>query len=223
MKDDNIKDKALRQIKSQYFEGILQLKNYDDEIIRYVLNQISKVNDKGVFITKEKVKKNSVDYYITKKNFMHTLAEKLRKEFGGIVKKSENLHSFDKQESKNLYRLTVLVEFPELKKNDVFVFEDNLYRVLNVSKKVSVIKIDKDDAEKNRKTSFFYKDIKKSKNFEILKKHDAEISRLKPCLEIIHPETYQSVELKNMKNIDKIPKDNKLEVVLFKDEAYYIS
>ncbi len=217
-----MEDKALRQIKSQYFEGILQLKNYDDEIIKFVIAQVSKVNDKGVFITNEKVRKNLVEYYITRKNFMHTLAKKLKKEFGGIVKKSENLHSFDKQESKNLYRLTVLVEFPELKKNDVFVFQGDLYKVTSLGKKITVLKIDKNNTNKNRKTSFFYKDIKKSGDFEILRKYDAELSRTKPYIEIIHPETYQSMKVKNREKMEKIPKNNKINVVFYGDEAYSV-
>ena len=89
-----------------YYEGILQLRNPSEEVIRCVKNQIKKKGD--VFIAKEVTQKNGVDYYISSQRFLLSLGRKLKKSFRGELKTSRKLYTRDRITSKRVYRVTVL-------------------------------------------------------------------------------------------------------------------
>ena len=93
---------------TEYFEGILQLRNPDKEVIKFIRNQVKKQFDKGIFINKEVNTKNGIDFYLTSKRFLRTLGNKLNKQFKGELKISPQLFSRNKQTSKDIYRINVL-------------------------------------------------------------------------------------------------------------------
>jgi len=56
---------------NDYFEGILQLRNPNDEVISFINSQIKKRT--GVFITKEQKGNNGIDFYITSQKYLQAL------------------------------------------------------------------------------------------------------------------------------------------------------
>ena len=110
--------------KTNYFEGILQLRNPPDNIKTYIENELKKVSHKGVFVTKISETNKGVDLYMTSKNGMRILAQKLVNHFGGSINLNPQLFSRNSQTSKDIYRLNILVEFLPFSKGSVISFKE---------------------------------------------------------------------------------------------------
>src|SRR3989344_2668688 len=91
--------------KDQYFEGILQLRPLNKEILDYVKKQIDKSN---CLISKEFNLKYGTDLYLTSQRFTVSLGRKLKRVFKGEVKISRSLFTTSRFTSKKVYRVTVL-------------------------------------------------------------------------------------------------------------------
>ena len=102
-----------------YFEAIIQLRPYNDEVFSFIESQILKRKD-HVEITKLVEQKTGVDVYLTSQRFARGLGSKLKRRFrGGVLKMTRKLHTRDKQRSRNVYRVTVLFRWtPPEKKLD---------------------------------------------------------------------------------------------------------
>src|SRR3989344_4636961 len=90
--------------RSDYYQGILQLRDVNEEILSFVHNQIKKRSDTAV--TKTVKFSNGVDLYITSQKFIRILGKKLKESFGGQLKMSAKLHTRSK-EGRDLYRVNV--------------------------------------------------------------------------------------------------------------------
>jgi nonsense-mediated mRNA decay protein 3 len=91
---------------SQYYEAIIQLRNPNEELLNFINNQLKKRKD--IFISKEIKQKKGVDLYISSQRFARALGNKMKKSFHGSLKTSRELHTRNRQTSKNVYRVTVL-------------------------------------------------------------------------------------------------------------------
>ena len=94
-----------------YFEGKLQLRPADKEVVAYVINQFKK--SKTCWIPKTKELKTGVDIYSSSWRFVLAVGKKLKRVFGGTVVTSRELFSVHKMTSKKLYRVTVCYRLPE--------------------------------------------------------------------------------------------------------------
>lgn len=193
---------------TQYFEGILQLRSSNEEVLSkahaYVMDDSINAKAKGVFINNVEDVKNGVDVYYSSQKYIKNLGSRLVKQFGGILKVTPTLFSHNKQTSKDLYRVTVAVHFPDFIIGDVIKVDKKIIKLTGLGKKASGI-----DLKTNKQEVFELKD------YEILKKYKTTVSRLAPDLEVLHPETYQSVEVWNSKKNLKL--DQEVEVVVDKD------
>ncbi len=88
-----------------YYEGILQIRPNDKEVLDYVKNEIEKAGH--VFISREIVKKFGIDLYLTNKFFLSQLSGRLRKKFNGKVTRSRSLYKTSRMTSKQVTRLTI--------------------------------------------------------------------------------------------------------------------
>lgn len=107
----------MNDINQQYYEGILQLRNPDKNVIEFIKNQIAK--KKEVFISKILKVRNGYDFYISSKRYLRTLGYKLKRQFGGELKISSRLYSTDRQTSKELHRVNVLYRCCSIKKGSI--------------------------------------------------------------------------------------------------------
>jgi NMD protein affecting ribosome stability and mRNA decay len=94
-----------------YYEAILQLRPYNDELMKFVLGQIEE--RKNVHIAKQVKLKTGVDIYISDQRFTQALGKKLKKRFKGKVIKSKKIHTVNRLTSKKVYRVTVCFRLDE--------------------------------------------------------------------------------------------------------------
>ncbi|MBS3113965.1 hypothetical protein J4448_02605 [Candidatus Woesearchaeota archaeon] len=116
-----------------YYQGILQLRDINDEILNFVCNQIKKRAD--VAITKTVKFDNGVDFYITSQKFIRILGKKLKESFGGELKVSSKLHTRSRH-GKDLYRVNVLFKLSKYKKGDVVSVRGDKVRLIRIGKKI---------------------------------------------------------------------------------------
>ncbi len=104
------------KLKTEYFEGILQLRGENKEMLEkaheFVLNDASYANKKRVFITKIEEMKTGIDYYYTKQQYLPVIMKKLVKKFKAAGKTHAELFSRSRQTSKDLYRVNASVRLP---------------------------------------------------------------------------------------------------------------
>ncbi len=188
-----------------YFEGILQLRNPNKEVVDYIKKEIKK--KEKVSISDIKKVRGGLDFYLTSNKYLLKLGEILQKQFGGILKTSSKLHTRSRQTSKEVHRVNVLFRAMDFKKNDVILINNQLIKIKSMGKKIQGINL-----EDNKKKIFEY-----SEKIEVLKRHDTVVSKIKPKIEVIHPETFQSIETINKKTT--VP-GKKIKVVIEKNKVY---
>jgi len=175
--------------KSGYFEGVLQLRDVDKEVIDYAVVEAKKQNQKGIFITKKLKVKNGFDIYLTKRRYIHELARELLNKFGGETKASKKLFSRDKLRSKDIYRVNVLFRQSKFRKGDILNIDGELFKVKNIDKSITIINI-----KTGKKTSITPKYLRVKAAEEI---KETIVSKVFPNIEVLHPETFQSVKPEN--------------------------
>ena len=88
-----------------YYEGKLQLRNPNEEVLNFIRNQFK--NNEKVWIAKEERLKTGIDLYISSNRFLLSLGKKLKKSFPGELKLSSSLYGVSKKTGKQVYRGTV--------------------------------------------------------------------------------------------------------------------
>jgi len=132
MKIEN-KNQKVRLPRSNYFQGILQLRDVNDEILSFVHNQMKKRGD--VAVTKTVKFANGVDLYITSQKFIRIIGKKLKESFGGEMKVSAKLHTRNKQ-GKDLYRVNVFFKTLRHRKGDTVTVRGDKVRLISIGKKI---------------------------------------------------------------------------------------
>lgn len=130
-----IMDKLNNKTNPQYFEGILQLRDVNEEIINFVYNAVTKA---GVNIAKFIEYPNGLDLYLSSNRFLRNLGKRLQESFTGQLKESAKLHTRQKQTGKELYRVTVLFKGARFKKGDIVEIKGDKYQIMDVKEKVKV-------------------------------------------------------------------------------------
>ena len=194
--------------KTQYFEGILQLRRPSDEAGQFIEQEMKKIAKKGAFISKAVDVKNGVDLYFTDKNKMQLLAQKLHAKFGGRISSNPQLFSHNRLSSKHIYRVNVLVELPEFNINDVICFNSSTTKTKDIQyvliKKLGKL-IQGINILTGKPVAF---ETRFTKDISIIPKKETKIVATHPELQILHPETFQAEvvvnrkELKNSYSID---------------------
>ena len=134
---------------SQYFEGILQLRDCSDEVIEFIDNL------KGADEAISRIKKveKGLDIYMRSNKYLLKLGKRLNEEFTGDLKISKKLFSRDHLTSKDIYRMTVLFRQCPFRKGDMIMVKGEKYEVIGCQKKI----ICKPEGAKSR--NFTYQDL----------------------------------------------------------------
>lgn len=177
-----------QRMKSGYFEGVLQLRNSSEEVEAFIDREIAMHKDKGIFISKRVPYRDGVDLYLSDQHFLQSLGKRLYETFGGVKKVNARLFGFDNATSKDVHRMTVLVEFPHFKSGDVIKMGESLIWVQEVHKNIIGM-----DLKLHKKLKFLFKDS----NAQVLPQYKTHITRLYPHVEVINPLDYQSIMVKN--------------------------
>ncbi|MBI2650246.1 hypothetical protein HYX04_02940 [Candidatus Woesearchaeota archaeon] len=116
-----------------YYQGILQLRDINDEILDFVRSQVKKREDAA--ITKTVKFENGVDFYITSQKFITMLGKKLKESFGGELKISSKLHTKSRH-GKDLYRVNALFRLSKYRKGDVVEVRGDKVKLISIGKKI---------------------------------------------------------------------------------------
>jgi len=179
-------------MREQYYEGILQIRNPKQEAIDYIHRDIAYNADQKVKITKMVEHKNGIDIYLTSQKYAQAIAKRLHNEFGGSITLSSRVHTRDTKKNKDLKRISILYVIPEFSKNDVVEIKSRAIKITGIHKMVTGI-----DIESGKRVAYEYKNIKPV----ILQQVRSTVSRIYPSLQVLDPETYQPVNVKNKKNL----------------------
>jgi len=199
--------------KGGYFEGILQLRDVDEEVVDYAVDGAMKQNQRGIFITKKLKVRNGFDIYLTKRGYIHELARELLNKFGGETKASKKLFSRDKQRSRDIYRINVLFRQSKFRKGDILNIDGELFKVKKIDRNLTVINI-----KTGKKTSIMPKHLKVKAAEEV---NETIVSLVFPHVEVLHPETFQSVKPENIKN-NKFKVNQKVKVVVLDGKVWLV-
>lgn len=175
-----------------YYEGILQLREIDESVADFVVNDIEKYGDECIKITKAVKLKNGLDLYITSKKYLQKIARKLVAHFGGEYNISPQLFTKDRHSGKEVYRLNVLFKMPEYKKGEAIIADNRLMKVVTCAKRITCINmktLKKTIVERN-------KDVQR-----IDEVFTTMVTKIKPYIEVLDPETYQSVQPMNQAKV----------------------
>jgi nonsense-mediated mRNA decay protein 3 len=191
---------------TQYFEGVLQLRNVSQDMVEFVLSQFEK-NKVGIADILEL--KNGLDIYSASNKFSRKIAKKLVNEFGGEIKENPRLFSKSRLTSRNIYRLNVLYKAPEIRKGEVIAFRDRIIKVSSLSKNL----VKGIDLVSGSRVAADGKSVRK------LKLMKAVVISIKPRIQIMHPETYQPVVAENTR---KVWIDQEVSFVSHKGKTYLL-
>ena len=120
----------------QAFNGILQLRNPTDDILRLIEYEIAKNHSKGWYCIKKYRVNNGFDYNFNAAQFARYIGKKLQQISGGQTEITARLVTRSRQTSKDLYRITVLFRVPKHKKGDVVSYKGRDVKILNFGTKV---------------------------------------------------------------------------------------
>ena len=137
---------------NQYYEGILQLRNPSKEVINRIKNLIDK--RKNVYIAKEEKVKGGIDFYISDWKYLIDIGNKLKKRFGGEVKTSRKLWGINRQTSRKVYRVILLLRLPNVKIGEILEFKGKKIKILEFRKKISAV-----DTETGKRMLIKYEEI----------------------------------------------------------------
>lgn len=200
---------------TKYFEGILQIRNVDEELLDFLDSEMREANRNQVFITDMQEHKDGVDLYLTSKKHVSRLARLLQEKFGGIVKESEQHFSHDRQTSKDVYRLNAIFIKSPVKKGDVIDYDGGVFKVSSLGKNLFA-----EDLEKNNKIRLDFDD-----DFKKVQKQKSQVVKIFPDKEALDPETYESLPLivnTKTSTAKRLVVGQEIEVVRHKKRLYLV-
>jgi len=127
---------------SQYFEGTLQLRAANPELIDFVRKDIAAHTKDGVHITKESGKGKSRDFQLTSTKYMRQLGKRLKSRFNGELTETAKLFTRDKQTSKEVYRTNVLFKLRPYKIGEIVESRGRKVRIKTIGKRVSGVDVE---------------------------------------------------------------------------------
>lgn len=199
---------------TQFFDSTIQLRNCTEEILAFARNEVKKQQKKGIFITKEvpidKYSIKDIDMFLTNQTYAKTLAEKIKKNFGGTIKKNAKHFSLNWQTTKTLYRLNILLQLPSYKKNDVIKEDNHLYKIISIGDKIRV-----EDLRTKHKTS-----LPNKESYDVLHPATFQVIKRYPEYEVLDPNTYYQARLMNPSK--KLEINQKIKVVIDGSEAWMV-
>jgi NMD protein affecting ribosome stability and mRNA decay len=174
-----------------YYEGILQLREATDEVVDFVMADIDRQRPKGVFLTKVEKVRGGVDLYLSSKRYISNLGRQLYAMFGGEMKSSAQLYTRDHQSGKDVYRLNVYFCPSQYKKGQLIKVRNVVLKITSCAKKINAVNL----VTGKRAHAEYSDDIKVLEPV-----YKTMVTKTKPSVEVLDPETYQSVPVMNQRD-----------------------
>jgi NMD protein affecting ribosome stability and mRNA decay len=120
-----------------YFEGILQLRNPNKEVLDFIRNDVAEHKSQGIFISKEEKQTDGIDFLISSNKYLRALGKKLRTKYTGEFKESPRLFTRNRQTSRDVYRMNVFFRLKSYKVGDVVKKGEREITITNIGKRIS--------------------------------------------------------------------------------------
>lgn len=188
---------------SGYYEAVIQLRADErplspaeidaaDEDLRTRLEKLSQGN-RMAYISQRAQIKEGIDYYIGSYKAARKLTESLKNKLGGMINESPRLMGHDKSAGKDLYRIWILLRLPRFLKGDFVKFNQVISQVTGYDGNKIYLK----DLLSSERVSIPWKSAGK---LEVVARRDeiksVMVSAKTPeSVQILHPETYQPVDI----------------------------
>ena len=208
------------RVKTQYFEGVLQLRGGNKPTLaaahEFILIEAEHMKEKGVFITKIDEVINGIDYYYTKQQYLPILMNKLVAKFGAVGKTHGELFSKNRQTSKDIYRVNASVRLPDYGIGTVIEYKKKIFQLVGVGKYLTAL-----DLKTGKRMN-----ITDKENIEIKAHPDdfktVQVTKHYPHLEILHPETFQSVRVENPSSLEILPDVKELPILIIHEKIWIV-
>lgn len=215
---------------SGYYEAVLQLRADErllnneeiqtaDEIIRNLLEKLSRTN-RMAYLSQRLVLKEGVDYYFGSYKAARKISNTLKEHMGGMIGESPRLMGRDKSAGKDLYRIWISLRLPIFQKGDFLAYENHLGQVIDLSGR----KIISMDLETLENVSISWRHYA---NLEIVATRDevktTTVTSKSPTeLQLLHPDTYQPLDLTMIPGLTDINIGEEVEVIEIRGKLYII-
>jgi len=189
----------------------MQVRNKSNSSFEAVLDEIlAKTDASNYFISKVVRLKDGIDLYMSSNRFILALGKTLSSKYGAELKTSRKLFSRDRQSGKQLWRVTVLIRLPQYNIGDVVRKGPKIAYISGINK----LQITAIDLKTGKKCKIRDPDsIIKPEEYLV-----AQVSKTKPRLEVLDPETFQSVAVANPKEVTT----EKVMVLRFDNQLYIL-
>ncbi len=195
----------------EYFEGQLQMRNINQEILNYVQKRITNAKENVPTVVHHS--EYNIDYSVSSRKLIHQIGVELKNKFGGTVKEAAQLFSHDNLSSKNIYRLNVLYKAHEYEKNDIVEIEnlDEPYKITGFNKDRLILCSIKSNKKTHISPNLI---VKKETQFK------SKILTVKPNITVMD-ENFQSAIIKNFEN-KELKEGQNVKYVKFKNEFWLV-
>ena len=172
-----------------YYEGALQLRAVTPQIFEATLSLIKDLALKGVFANKvEQNGEGNYDIRISSQKYIKVLGLALQKRFGGSIQNDAKLFSYDKQTSRNIYRVNVTYTAVPFAKHDIITnAAGDFYSIDAISKHIHARNLDTGAPQKF--------DAIQLRAFSKVAPVKVTVSKYTPSVMVLHPQTYQETPL----------------------------
>lgn len=216
---------------SGYFEAVIQLRADEripsqeeienaDDIIKKRIERLLKEN-RMAYISQKAEIKEGVDYYIGSYKAARKLTESLKNELGGLINESPRLIGHDKSAGKDLYRIWILLRLPNFSKGDFVKYNNLTAQINNFDGNKIYLKVL--DTLQHLSVPW-----KASRKLDVVARKDdiknALVSAKSPgYIQILHPETYQPLDIPMIPKFHDIQIGDEVHVVEINSNFYLLT
>ncbi|MDD3985361.1 MAG: NMD3-related protein [Methanobacterium sp.] len=215
---------------SGYFESVIQIRadkrfpsskelQTIDNIIRTKTRTLS-VKNRMAYISNVAIIKEGVDYYIGSYKAAKKLSSSIKDSMGGIIQESPRLVGRDKFRGKDLYRIWISIRLPNFQQGDFIKYEDHIGQVKGFDGKKIILK----DIISDNIWSIMWKEYNRIKviarNSDI--KITSIISKSPKIIQILHPETYQPIDIEVNDKISDLEIGNEIKILEIEGVPYIL-
>ena len=123
------------KVRDEYFEGTLQLRNADREVVDYTYELVRA--EKNAEVSKVVgISDKNYDLFFTNKKPLRKIALALQRRFGGEVLNTSKIFTMDKDTQKDINRDTSLFRRYSVALGDIAVLQDRVYLILKLGKSI---------------------------------------------------------------------------------------
>lgn len=215
---------------SGYYEAVLQLRADErllndeeiqaaDEIIKNLLEKLYRTN-RMAYLSQRLVLKEGVDYYFGSYKAARKISNTLKEHMGGMIGESPRLMGRDKSAGKDLYRIWISLRLPRFQKGDFLTYANHVGQVIDLNGRKIVSK-DLGTLENISISWRQYDNLEKVASREDVK--TTTVTSKSPTeIQLLHPDTYQPLDLVMVPGLTDINIGEEVEVIEIQGKQYII-